>query len=219
MFIVRPENGYIRIPHVGEITYPVEITYYADANDLIEFSHIRTSIPNLRAGSVTRKSEVLPNNAVKHVFTIPLVYRLESELHELVVTRKTVEFQFDTSAGQKLVSLEMIIKAGTERVKMFPQRLFFLVSASDELLCKQVQLEFTAEQVIPDEVIARVGDLPLTVSSSLIGKTYTAEVRVDRDAIENHPASSIKGTINLVPLEQGRFGDPIELPVTLIIRK
>lgn len=219
MFTIHPDKGYVRMPQVGEIAYPVEIYYYADANDFIEFSHIRTSIPNLQTGSVIRQSETLPNNAVRHKFTVPLVYRLESELPEIVVTRRTVEFLFDTSAGQKLVPLEMTIKAGAERVKVFPQRLFLLVSASDEAPRRQVRLEFAADDASPDEVLARVGDLPLVVSSSLVGNTYAAEVRVDRDAIENHPAGVERGTISFVPLEKGESGDPIELPVTLLIRK
>jgi predicted double-glycine peptidase len=219
MFVVHPDKGYVRMPQVGEIAYPVEVYYYADANDFIEFSHIRTSIPNLQTGSVTRQSETLPNGAVRHKFTIPLVYRLESELPEIVVTRKTVQFAFDTSAGQKLVPLEMIIKAGAERVKLFPQRLFLLVSASDEPPRRQVRLEFASDEASPDEVLARVGDLPLVVRSSLIGNAYTAEVRVDRGAIENHPASVERGTISFVPLENGKSADPIELPVTLLIRK
>ena len=156
---------------------------------------------------------------MRHKFTVPLVYRLESELPEIVVTRKTVQFAFDTSAGQKLVPLEMIIKAGAERVKLFPQRLFLSVSASDEPPCRQVRLEFAADEASPDEVLARVGDLPLVVRSSLTGNTYAAEVRVDRDAIENHPGGVERGTISFVPLEKGKSADPIELPVTLLIRK
>jgi predicted double-glycine peptidase len=218
MFMVHPDVGYLEMPHAGETTYPVEVNYYADANDFIEFSAMRTLIPNLRTGHVTQQKQVLENGALRHKFTIPLLYKLESEPPGTVVTRKTIEFVFDAAGGPRTVSLEMTIKTGTERVKMLPQRLFLLVSAAEETPCRKVCLEF-AERV-PDKVVAAADtNLPLVVVSALAGNTCTAEIRVDRKAIENHPGGSVRGTIHFIPEEKGKSGDAIELPVTMLVRK
>jgi predicted double-glycine peptidase len=219
MFVVRPERGYVEIPHAGASTYPVEVSYYADANDFIEFRHMRSDIPNVRLGPVTRRSEALKNGAVSHTFTLPLVCSLAAEPNKVVLTRKTIDFLFDTAQGQKQVPLEMTIKTGAERVKVFPQRLFLLVSASEESPCRHVRLEFV-DQTPPDEVAGRViGDLPLAVVSSLAGNTCTAQVRVDRRALKNLPAGSRKGVIRFTPRAQGRPRPAIEVPVTMLLRR
>lgn len=220
MFQVEPSKGYIEVSMNGVTEYPIQIDYYTDINDCVSFDHIRTFITDMKTGIVKSESVMTDANAVMHSFKIPLLYtcHLDDSSNDKTIEGK-VQFFFNTGQGERMMSFDLIINKRNEFVKVFPKRIFMMVSKQATPAQKKIKLQFIKEPY-PDSIGIQIdNNLPIEVNSAtLVNNKYTANITTTSTKLESNQPGTYKGIIVFVPHGKSGDMDPIKLPVNVFVR-
>lgn len=219
-FVMEPREGYVEVTSDEAVQYPIRVIYHTDVNDFAAFNRVTTGdFSNMTVGDVQTERVVSDRGGEKtvaYIFDVPLVCQAQAKSGAVQVTHGSVGFMFDTAAGEKLVPLKLTIRTGTERVHVFPEKVFLMVSKADGKASRKVKLEFVKEPY-PTDLTVHVDDtLPVEIKCKrLCDNAYLADVVVSSVKIGNVSLGKQSGTAVFKP-----EGDQaaIELPISIFVR-
>lgn len=218
-FQLRPEIAYLEAPNGGIVKYPVEIEYFATSDAIVEFSHFKSKIKNLKIGPVQSRKEI-EGELAKFVFEVPILLDAGPTPNNVRSISGKVEFVLKTSNGDRVLPLKLSAVIGQDRFKLSPERVFLLASKSSSTkISRVVELEFET-QVKPSNIEVKVnGDLPITAMITKKDKgCFSISIDVQQEKVLKYHTGLHKDNILIVP--KGDSGiSKIILPVSVFIKE
>ncbi len=214
---VKPKNCYISAPEGGNIEYPFEVEYFTGPEGIVKFDKLKCDNKNISIKNVESYQVQGAGSVIRFNFKFLLLFNACKLNNRSTIVTEKLDLIFNTSGGDRTISMDFFAKIGKDRYKVHPKKVFNVTSKSDlSPVTTRIKCQFF-DKPIPDISLKADGKLPLKYSLTNDEESYYITMEFMKEGVSNMPLGLSKE--NLYLMHQNKNIPKIIIPIRIFVKE